>query len=250
MITNIVLSSLIKNREYLKKVLPHLKEEYFETSEDKKIFKLIKEYIKTYRSIPTINTLKLELSKDDKIGEDLYNKLNNSLNEIFTFQENYDTQWLVDNTEQWCKDRAIYIAIMDSVHIIENKEQTSQIPLLMTKALQVEFDNLIGIDFLNDDGINDRWEMYQKKETKFATNIFALDAVTNGGFEAKSLSVIMGGTGIGKTAIMIALTANFLRNGKNVLYITLEMAEEKIAQRLDIVTPESIDFLDHYVYVC
>ena len=233
LISDIVLVSLLKNKKFARKTLPHIQPDYFESLEKKHLFNLIKSYVIEYKNLPTANALKLELTKDDKISESLFDGVIENIDTVVCDETDYDYEWLLHNCELWCKDRALHNAIIQSVEIIEGKKATTAIPEIVRKALQVEFETSIGIDFFAEKGIDDRWEKYQQKDVKFSTGIASLDNVFAGGVETKALSVLMAGSHLGKTSNLIALGANFLRNGYDVLYITLEMAEEKIAQRFD-----------------
>jgi replicative DNA helicase len=233
MISEIILSSLFKDKSYAKKVLPHIKEEYFESLVKKKIFSQIKKYIITYKDLPSIDSLKYEITKDQTLSEDLFNSINETIDELSQYKSKNNIDWIVDKTEEWCKDRALHNAILESVQIIEEKKPTGSIPELVRKALQVEFDSSVGINFLDQTGVDKRWDAYQKAVSKFSTGIEPLDLIFSGGVEPKSLCLLMSATHTGKTSNMIALGANFLKNGEDVLYITLEMSEDKIAQRFD-----------------
>lgn len=233
MISDIILYSLIHNRAFARKTISHIKGEYFETIEGKKIFTLIKDYIVKYKNLPTINSLKTELAKDGKLNENTFNTLSENIDNLKRVEDSYDDTWLINNCEEWCKERALHNAILDSVTIIESKKATGAIPEIIRKALQVEFETTIGIEFLDNKGIDSRWKEYHKENLKFSTGIDPLDAITDGGLEPKSLSIIMSGTSAGKSSAMCSMAANFIRNGYNVLYVTLEMSEEKIAQRID-----------------
>jgi replicative DNA helicase len=193
LISEIILSSLLSKKPFARKVLPHIKDDYFESIEKKTLFNLIKNYIVQYKGLPTAQTLKLELTKNDKLSESGYSDMESLINEVSTYESDYDTDWLVDNTEEWCKERALHNAILESVTLIQEKQSTGGIPELVRQALQVEFDTSIGIEFLDKSGIDSRWEDYQRKDIKFSTGIQALDNVTAGGLEQKSLSCIMAG---------------------------------------------------------
>jgi len=233
MISDIVLSSLMNNKSFARKVLPHIESEYFEDVEHKTLFEYIKKYVVKYKNLPTNNTLKLEITKDETLPGALFENIVDVLDSVYQENNEYDNEWLIENCEQWCKDRALHNAIVKSVELIEKNENKSEIPDLVRKALQVEFETTIGIEFFDDKGIKERHKIYNKKDIKYSTGVPSLDNVFAGGLEHKALTVLMSGTGMGKTSSMCGLTANFLRNGHNVLYITLEMAEEKIAQRID-----------------
>jgi len=234
MISNIILKSLIENRVFARKVLPYIKSEYFNEIEKKVIFDIIKNYIIEYKNLPTLSLIKIELNKKTDLSDSILESIFDHLDKLQIEEiKEYDDLWLIDSCEQWCKDRSLHNAILESVELIEHKKNTNIIPEIIRKALQIEFNSSIGINYFNEKGINDRWELYNKEDIKYATNIISLDNVFSGGIETKSLTILMSGTTAGKTSSMCCLTSNFLRNGKNVLYITLEMAEEKIAQRID-----------------
>jgi replicative DNA helicase len=233
MLSNIVLKSLMKDKKYARKVLPHIEPEYFESLEKKKLYETIKAYVVKYGSLPNANALKLELTKDDRLSSNLFDNITEIIDVVDSDESTYDDEWLLTETESWCKERSLHNAIIQSVEWIENKENTTAIPELIRNALQVEFESTIGIEFFDEKGIDDRWDEYHKEHTKFPTGVQALDAMFAGGLETKALTVLMSGTSAGKTSSMCAMSANFLRNGDDVLYITLEMAEEKIAQRID-----------------
>jgi len=233
MIADIILQSLMNNKPFARKTLPHIKEEYFEDLERKTFFNLIKNYVVEYSALPTNNTIKLEMTKDEALSESLFEGITELIDTVYSEENEYDIKWLLTNTEQWCKDRALHNAIVQSVELIGDKKNISCIPDIVRTALQVEFETSIGIEFFDDKGISDRFDEYNKKDVKFSTGIQSLDNVFAGGLEQKALTVLMSGTGMGKTSSMCGLTANFLKGGYDVLYVTLEMAEEKIAQRVD-----------------
>jgi replicative DNA helicase len=233
MLSNIVLNSLMTNKKFARKVLPHIEVEYFESLEKKKLYEIIKDYVVKYSNLPNANAVKLELTKDSKISGHMFDGISDLVDELQVDESQYDDEWLLENTEAWCKERSLHNAIIESVELIENRENTTAIPELIRNALQVEFESSIGIEFFDEKGIRDRWEEYHKEHKKFPTGVKALDVMFAGGLETKALTIIMSGTSAGKTSSMCGMSANFLRNGEDVLYITLEMAEEKIAQRID-----------------
>ncbi len=233
MISDIIIQSLMNNKGFARKVLPHINAEYFEDYEHKILFNKIKEYVIKYKSIPTDNTIKLELTKDESLSSVLFDDVVKLIDIVYKNKNEHDLEWLLFNTEQWCKDRSLHNAIVQSVELIEENKNKGAIPELIRKALQVEFDSTIGIEFFDSKGIKNRWEEYNKKDVKYSTGVQALDNIFAGGLEQKALTVLMSGTGMGKTSSMCGLSANFLREGHDVLYITLEMSEEKIAQRID-----------------
>ena len=233
MIEEIILQSLMNNKGFARKTLPHIKDDYYSSLEHKTLFNKIKEYVVKYKSLPTNNTLKMEMTKDEQLSSSLFDNIVDLIDTVYQDEKEYDNEWLFDNCEQWCKDRALHNAIVQSVELIEENKNTGAIPEVIRKALQVEFDSSIGIEFFDEKGIKDRYKKYNQKDVKYSTGIQALDNIFAGGLEQKSLTVLMSGTGMGKTSSMCAMTANFLKNGYDVLYVTLEMAEEKIAQRID-----------------
>lgn len=204
MTSDLILKLLTKEKQFARKVLPHIEKDYFESIEKKTIFNMIKNYIIKYKNLPSISVLKVEITKNDKLNETMFNNINKLLDEIETdYKTEYDIEWLVDKTEEWCKDRALHNAILESVQIIEDKKPTGAIPEIVRKALQVEFDNSIGINFLEKSGIDTRWEAYQKPNIKIPTNIEALDLVFSGGVEEKSLMLLMGGCVVHDTLVTV-----------------------------------------------
>ena len=193
MISSIILSLLTKEKAFARKVLPHIKEDYFETIEKKKIFGIIKNYVVQYRNLPTESVLKLELTKDETLSENLFESLSSEIDSIMSNKDEHDPSWVIDQTEEWCKERALHNAIIDSVQLIEDKKPRGSIPEIIRKALQVEFDTNIGINFLEKSGVDDRWERYQRKDIKLSTNIEPLDNAFGGGVELKALTMLMGG---------------------------------------------------------
>jgi replicative DNA helicase len=194
LISNIILSTLFKEKPFARKVLPHLKEEYFETIEKRKIYTNIKNYVIKYKNLPTPSSIKLELTRDEHMSEHLYESLNTELDALPGFYDTkQDLDWLVDETENWCKERALHNAIINSVNIIESKKPAGGIPEIIRQALQVEFDSSIGINFLEKEGIDTRWDLYQRKDVKIPTDIEPLDLVFGGGVEEKSLMLLLAG---------------------------------------------------------
>jgi len=228
----IIISNLLHNEEYMRRVLPFLKAEYFSASAERTVFSVIEQYITKYNGVPTAETALVELSKDTKLPEEVYETSAELLTNIK--DEKKDIQWLIDQTEQFCQDRAVYNAIMDSIAIIDGKDRTNDkgaIPSILSDALAVSFDNHIGHDFFDD--AEGRYKYYHKTEDRLPFDIELLNTITNGGVPRKTLNIIMGGTGVGKTMVMCHFAAANLMLGKNVLYITMEMAEERIAERID-----------------
>lgn len=246
-----VLSHLVYNDEYARKVIPFLKEEYFHNLSDKTVFKLIDEYIAKYNNVPSKEALVIELDQKDSISESIFKESKETIDNLS--QDMTDLQWLVDNTEKFCQDKAIYNAIMDSIKIMDDKTGNlakGSIPELLSNALGVSFDVSIGHDYiLNSD---ERYEFYHKKEEKIEFDLEYFNKITKGGLVKKSLNIALAGTGVGKSLFMCHCAAANLTRGLNVLYITLEMSEEKIAERIDAnllnVTTDELSMLPKDVY--
>lgn len=232
MIDSIILSHLITNEGYGRRVLPFLKHDYFQDRSDKLLFQLAKTYISTYNSFPTKEALIIEAGNLTGVAETDFQNVSTKIAALKADAET-DVQWLVDQTEKFCKDRAIYLGIMQSIKILDDKTDLGKgsIPKLLQDALSVSFDTNIGHDFIED--WDKRYELYHKIENKIPFDLEYFNEITGGGFSKKTLNVILGGTGIGKTLVMCHMSAANLMQGKNVLYITLEMAEERIAERID-----------------
>jgi len=231
MIENTIFNNLVFNEEFARKTLPFLKADYFQNKLDKVLFKLIDEYVTKYNSIPTKAALIVELDSVSGTNDDEHKMLVDKVNEIK--DEQADVKWLVDQTEKYCQDRAIYNAIMSSIQIINGNSQDGKgkIPALLSDALGVSFDTHIGHDFLDD--FESRFEFYHQKEKRVPFDLDYFNTITKGGLPLKTLNVALAGTGVGKSLFMCHCAAANLMSGKNVLYITMEMAEEKIAERID-----------------
>ena len=227
-----ILKNLIYNEEYSRKVIPFIKPEYFEQRSEKVIFEEITNFIVKYGSAITIEALNIETENRTDLTENEIKEvreLNSSFEE--TVVEN---QWLLDSTEKWCRDRAIYLALMESISLADGKDESKgrdAIPSILSDALSVSFDNHIGHDYLND--YEERYESYHRKEDKIPFDLEFFNKVTKGGLPNKTLNIALAGTGVGKSLFMCHVASSVLLQGKNVLYITLEMAEEKIAERID-----------------
>ena len=227
-----ILRNLIYNEEYSRKVIPFIKPEYFEQRSEKVIFEEITQFIVKYGSSITIEALNIETENRTDLNEEevkQVREINNSF--VDSVVEN---QWLLDSTEKWCRDRAIYLALMESIALADGQDDTkgrNSIPSILSDALSVSFDNHIGHDYLND--YEERYETYHKKEDKIPFDLEYFDKVTKGGLPNKTLNIALAGTGVGKSLFMCHMASSVLLQGKNVLYITLEMAEEKIAERID-----------------
>lgn len=238
-----ILSGLVNREDYLRKVLPYLKKKYFESNRDQLAFELIDDYVIKYNQAPQKESLILELKQKENISEDLFQQTHEFLGSIFTdetktFIVSANLDWMIKTTENYCKNRALYLAIMDSITIIDGKKKekgqtiaTGAIPQILQDALAVSFDPNIGHDYLGN--AEDRYKFYHVRQRKVKTRIEMLNRILKGGFTDKSLSLFIGPTGKGKTIVLTSLAADNLLDGYNVLYITLEMAEEKIAERID-----------------
>ena len=233
-IENKILKHLLFDEDFTRKTLPFLKNEYFQESVDKTLFNQINDYIIKYNTLPTYEALVIEINNKN-LAEPLYKETIGKLDEIVQNKETTDTKWLIDTTESFCKDRAVYNAIMQSIQMLDASNKGTldkgSIPTLLADALSVAFDNHIGHDFLND--ADSRYEFYHKIEKRIPFDLDYLNRITKGGLPEKTLNIILAGTGVGKSLFMCHCAASNLTLGKNVLYITLEMAEERIAERID-----------------
>lgn len=228
-----ILRTLVQNEEYMRRVLPFLKEEYFSGAEAI-IFVKINEFVNKYNNSPTVDALDITCQADKKIPEQQYAELQEYFDELRPRDEEPKIEWLLEETEKFCKDKAVYNAIMRSIKIIDGSDKQLQedaIPTLLQDALAVCFDNSVGHDYLED--YEKRFEFYIRKENKIEFDIDLLNEITNGGLTRKTLNILMASTGVGKSLVMCHMAAKWLQQGLNVLYITLEMAEERIAERID-----------------
>ena len=228
-----ILRNLFYNEEFTRKVLPFIKEEYFTDKVEKIIFKQIESFVNKYNNLPTYESVVIDLSESKNITEV---DLKSSIELLDGLKENkndtIEIKWLTEQTEKFCQDRAIYNAIMESVQILDNnKRANGEIPQLLSDALGVTFDTNIGHDYIND--FEGRFDFYHRKEEKIKFDLDMFNKITKGGLPNKTLNIALAGTGVGKSLFMCHVAAGALSQGKNVLYITLEMAEEKIAERID-----------------
>jgi replicative DNA helicase len=222
---------LIHSEEYARKVTPFIKEEYFQDNVEKIIFQTILDYTNNYQVNPTVDILVIDVQKKS-LNEEQYKKAVQYISEIE--ETKTDLTWLVDQTEKWCKDKAIYNAVLDGIHIIEGKDKSRNpeaLPSILSDALAVSFDTNVGHDYMNQ--VSDRYEFYHTKEEKIPFDLDFFNRITKGGLPNKTLNIALAGTGVGKSLFMCHVAASTLMQGKNVLYITLEMSEEKIAERID-----------------
>lgn len=230
-----ILKHLIYSDEFLRKVLPFLKEEYFSDRTEKAIFNEITSFTNTYNSTPTVEALVLAVKERRNLTDVEVEKSETYLKEVEqTKSEISQIQWLVDKTEKFCQEKAIYNAVLGSISILDGKDKTNdkgQIPKILSDALGVSFDTSVGHDYLENS--DERYEFYHRKEERIPFDLDYFNKITKGGLPAKTLNIALAGTGVGKSLFMCHVAAGAMSQGRNVLYITMEMAEEKIAERID-----------------
>ena len=242
MIEQLIFSNLIFNETYARKSLPFLKDDYFQSRTDKTLFNLVSDYVEKYNSLPTKEALAIEISNVKGLSDDEVKLLKQQVTDVS--EDKTDIEWLYDQTEKFCQDKAVYNAVMDSINILDGKggQDKGAIPDILSKALAVSFDTHIGHDFLEDS--DERYEFYHRKESRLPFDLDYFNLITKGGLPKKTLNIALAGTGVGKSLFMCHCAAANLSQGSNVLYITMEMAEEKIAERIDAnLLNESIDML-------
>ncbi|CAB4141220.1 41 helicase [uncultured Caudovirales phage] len=228
----LILSALMHDDSYCRKVLPFIKGDYFSDESEKIIYQKIESFIQKYDNLPSKEALLISLSND----RSLIDSIEKSSKEIVSNLSgvNVDAQWLLDQTEEWCKDRAIYLALMGSIKIADDKKgklSRGVIPKLLTDALSVSFDPNVGHSYLDD--TDARYEFYHRVEEKLPFDLECMNKITKNGVPRKTLNVILAGTAVGKSLALCHMAASYFMQGKNVLYITLEMAEARIAERID-----------------
>ena len=226
------LTNLIYNEDYTRKVLPFIKPEYFANRNERVVFEEIEKFLEKYNSLPTKETLTIGIDNRKDITDEEYKKVVDIISSLD--KTDVDLQWLHDETEKFCKDKAIYNAVLDGIKIIDGKDKDrtpEAIPSILSDALAVSFDLSVGHDYV-EDGL-DRYDFYHKKEIKIPFDLDYFNKITKGGLPQKTLNIALAGTGVGKSLFMCHMAASTLMQGKNVLYITLEMAEERIAERID-----------------
>ena len=226
-----ILRNLFTDEGYMRKVLPFIKPDYFQGIY-KTLFKEAGKYVGKYNNLPTAETLVVELNESN-MSQEQYQMAIDIIPQLFA-EEKIDKDWLIDSTEKWCQDRAIYNAIMESINIIDGKHDTltkNALPDLLQKALGVAFDTNVGHDYV--ENAEQRFDFYHKEEDRLPFDLEYFNKITKGGVPNKTLNICLAGTGVGKSLFMCHLAASALTEGKNVLYITLEMAEERIAERID-----------------
>ena len=226
------LSNLVYNEPYARKVLPFIKPEYFANRHERVVFEEINKFVEKYGNQPTKEALSIELDNRKDLNEDEFKSVLDIVETLSNAE--VDMQWLVDTTEKFCKDKAVYNAILSGIQIIEGKDKqhtAEAIPNILSDALAVAFDQNVGHDYVENG--EERYEFYHKKEEKLEFDLDYFNKITKGGLPQKTLNIAIAGTGVGKSLFMCHMAASTLMQGKNVLYITLEMAEERIAERID-----------------
>jgi len=227
-----ILRNLLTNNEYARKVAAFLSPDYFE-GVYKNLFKEFTKFIAKYNKLPTMESFKIEIDEGDRLNEEQYRHAIEILPNIFT-PEKENLDWLIDRTEKWCQDRAVYNAVMESITVIDGKHQTltkNAIPEILSKALSVTFDTNIGHDYL--ENVDKRYDFYHEQEERIPFDLDYFNQITKGGLPNKTLNIALAGTGVGKSLFMCHCAGAVLSQGKNVLYITMEMSEERIAERID-----------------
>ena len=228
----LILKNLLHNEEYVRKVIPFIKADYFEDLTQKIVFEEISSFVEQYNKPATKEILCIEAEKRSDINDSSYKDVTNLISSLN--DEPSEFEWLINTTEKWCRDRAIYLALMESIQLADGKDDTKgrdAIPTILSDALAVSFDSHVGHDYLLD--YEERYESYHRKEDKIPFDLEFFDKITKGGIPNKTLNIALAGTGVGKSLFMCHFASSVLLQGKNVLYITLEMAEEKIAERID-----------------
>jgi replicative DNA helicase len=227
-----ILKNLIFNENYCRKVLPFIKPEYFNETTEKVVFEEISKYLIKYENLATKEILYIEVDSRRDLNETQSKEITELISNLS--EEQSDLDWLVDTTEKWCRDRAIYLALMESIHIADddsgNKSKDS-IPHILTEALSISFDHNVGHDYIQN--YEERFDFYHKQEEKIEFDLEYFNKITKGGLPSKTLNIALAGTGVGKSLFMCHVASSVLLQGRNVLYVTLEMAEEKIAERID-----------------
>jgi len=227
-----ILRNLLTDEEYMRKVLPFIKSDYFQGTY-KTLFKEAGKYVGKYNKLPTTESLVIELQETSNMSDEQFQMSMDIIPQLFT-REPIDNDWLLDATEKWCQDRALYNAVMESISIIDGKHESltkNALPDILSKALGVSFDKNIGHDYI--ENVEERYEFYHTEEDRIPFDLEYFNNITKGGVPRKTLNIALAGTGVGKSLFMCHVAASALVEGRNVLYITMEMAEERIAERID-----------------
>jgi len=249
-----ILKNLIYNEEYLRKVLPFIKDEYFTDKTERMLFTEISEFVSRYNTTPTIEAIGLAVKERRNLSDDEVEKSESYLQEIALAKgEESKIQWLIEKSEAFCQERAIYNAVLGSISILDGKDKThdkGQIPKILSDALAVTFDSSVGHDYLENS--DERYEFYHRHEERIPFDLEFFNKITKGGLPSKTLNIALAGTGVGKSLFMCHCAAGAMSLGRNVLYITMEMAEERIAERIDAnllnVTVDDLNSLPKDMY--
>ena len=250
MIEQVILANLVNNEQYARKALPFIKSEYFQNKIDRSLYEMVHRFVDKYNKLPTKQALLIDADSVPTLNDEECAKLKQQIQGLD--ESASDQDWLVDETEKFCQDKAVYNAIFKSISILDGKvkEGKGAIPHILSEALAVSFDPHIGHDFLDDS--SSRYDFYHKKEKRIPFDLDYLNRITKGGLPTKTLNIILAGTNVGKSLFMCHCAASNLTQGKNVLYITMEMAEERIAERIDAnlmnVTLDELEILPRDVY--
>jgi len=231
-IERIILRNLFFNEDFTRKVLPFIKEEFFTSKNESILFGEVSNFIHKYKNLPTKETINVELTKRKDLREEELSEIKKIIDNLN--HEEVELPWLLDTTEKFCKDRAVHNAVLSGIQILDGKDKKQNpeaIPQILSEALAVSFDNHVGHDYVED--AESRFDFYHKREKRFKFDLDYFNKITKGGVPSKTLNIALAGTGVGKSLFMCHAASNWLTQGKNVLYITLEMAEERIAERVD-----------------
>ena len=231
-IERIILRNLFFNEDFTRKVLPFIKEEFFTSKNESILFGEVSNFIHKYKNLPTKETINVELTKRKDLREEELSEIKKIIDNLN--HEEVELPWLLDTTEKFCKDRAVHNAVLSGIQILDGKDKNQNpeaIPQILSEALAVSFDNHVGHDYVED--AESRFDFYHKREKRFKFDLDYFNKITKGGVPSKTLNIALAGTGVGKSLFMCHAASNWLTQGKNVLYITLEMAEERIAERVD-----------------
>ena len=231
-IENTILNSLFFNEDFVRKAIPFIKPHFFSKRDERLLFIEVDKFVQKYNNLPTKETILIELNNRKDLNEEEYKNVKDLVNSIT--KEDTDLQWLLDTTEKFCKDRAVHNAVLDGIKILDGKDKTrtpEALPSLLGEALAVSFDKHVGHDYIED--AQARFEWYHTKEKRYPFDLSYFNRITKGGIPSKTLNIALAGTGVGKSLFMCHAASAFLTQGLNVLYITLEMAEERIAERID-----------------
>ena len=250
-IENTIISSLFFNEEYTRKVLPFIKEEYFSNRVEQLLFGEVFGFIEKYNNLPTKDAILIELNSRRDINEEELQHIKDYVVSVENTEA--DVQWLLNTTEKFCKDRAVHNAVLAGIKILDNKDKKQSpeaIPHILSEALAVSFDKSVGHDYIED--AESRFKFYHTKEKRYQFDLDYMNRITKGGVPSKTLNIALAGTGVGKSLFMCHVAASYLLQGLNVLYITLEMAEERIAERIDAnlldVTMEDLHDMPQSLY--